>query len=463
MPQHLPLGAKTASEWVAAYQAGSASPLDALVHCLQIIEQKNGRLNAFVSLRAQDALKEARESNDRWRRGKALSPLDGVPIAIKDNLCTIDMPTTWGSLSGRQYMHGCDEAPIARLRASGAVIVGKTNCPEFTLEGHSRSPLHGTTRNPFDETRTTGGSSSGAAAAVASGMVPLAIGTDGGGSIRRPASHCGLYGLKPSIGTVRGEAGLPSLLLDFEVVGPIALCAADIRLAMRVMSDLSWLPNEAVQRPVRLLWVPRIDHAPVDPAILGSTQQWVEGLRATNAEVTYGSLPFDIGALSDSWSKFGAIGLAALFERYPQWALEEESSMHQIAAMGAALSATELWGLLERVAALRQACDHMFKSIDFVVTPATAALPWDANYPFPDHIDGVAVGPRGHAVYTGWVNAAGLPAISVPTEPVGGLPTGVQVIAARGRDACLVDWVDGIQDTRCLPGVRSFASRKPGF
>src|SRR5205085_2269264 len=140
-------------------------------------------------------MEEARAASARFAQGQAISPLDGIPLTVKDSLYTRDLPTTWGTPSLREWRTGEDEAAVARARAAGALVLGKTNVPEFALEGYTANPIFGVTRNPWNTELTPGGSSGGAVAAVAAGIGPLAIGQDGGGSIRRPASHAGLVGL----------------------------------------------------------------------------------------------------------------------------------------------------------------------------------------------------------------------------------------------------------------------------
>ena len=170
-------------------------------------------------MRRDAALAEAEASAARWQAGTPIGPLDGVPIAIKDNLPTHDLPTTWGCVALADHRPEHDELVVARARAAGAIPLGKTNVPEFTLEGYTSNRLFGTTRNPWNTALTPGGSSGGAVAAVAAGCVPLALGTDGGGSIRRPASHTGLVGLKPSIGAIAREHALPAAAARFRSRG----------------------------------------------------------------------------------------------------------------------------------------------------------------------------------------------------------------------------------------------------
>lgn len=436
-----------AAALAAAFRAGTLSPVQALEACLGRIAARNPVLNAFVALRAEAARADARASADRHARGAPLSPLDGVPIAIKDNLPTADLPTTWGSVAGREHRPAQDELAVARARAAGLVIVGKTNVPEFTLEGYTHNALFGSTGNPWNPALTPGGSSGGSVAAVASGMVPLALGTDGGGSTRRPAGYTGLVGLKPSIGAIAREWALPPLLLDFEVIGPIARTVADLALLFDLLAGpqaadpVSFAAAGAARAlppRLRLLYVPTLDDAPVDPGIAAACAAGVRRLQSLGHEISEGPLPLGLGALNAGWPRIGQIGLSWLFERHPHWRSGASGKFLAMAAEGAALPASQLWQTLEAAAQLRRDAAHLFERIDLIAMPSSAAMPWPADQPFPAEIDGRPVGPRGHAVFTGWVNAAGLPALSLPVEPVAGLPVGLQLIGPFGSDAALL-------------------------
>lgn len=432
-----------------AYRSGALSPVDVLRASLARIDQVQPTLNALVA-RREAVWAEAEASAQRHRAGRPLSPLDGVPVSVKDNLCLADAPTVWGSPALRAHPPAArDEWPVARLRASGALIVGKTNVPEFTLEGYTDNPVFGPTCNPWKPALTPGGSSGGAVASVAAGCTPLALGTDGGGSIRRPASHCGLVGFKPSIGAIARGDGLPSLLLDFEVVGPMARTVADARLLFDTLRgpdprDRSSLACAAAAsthtatdtpRPLRILYVPTLADAPVDPAIAQACEAATLALRALGHTVTVGPLPLDIAAITSQWPQVGQIGLAALFRQRPEWQPLASAKYQAMAEQGAALGAPALWRLLDTLEALRRDCAALFDAIDVIAMPSAAALPWPAQEAFPPTIDGQPVGPRGHAVFTGWVNAAGLPAVSVPTAHApNGLPIGLQLIGAYGAD-----------------------------
>ncbi len=213
-PQHVltpapaALWSLSAADLARAYAARELSPPEVLDAVLDRCDAVNPKINAIVTLDREGAREAARASERRWRAGTARGPLDGVPLTVKDNIPVRGLPTTWGSRVLADYVPTEDELPVARLRAQGVIILGKTNVPEFTLQGYTNNPLFGVTRNPWDLRLTPGGSSGGAVAAVAAGLGPLAIGTDGGGSIRRPAGHAGLVGLKPSTGRVARTRGL---------------------------------------------------------------------------------------------------------------------------------------------------------------------------------------------------------------------------------------------------------------
>ena len=449
-----------ATEMVAAFQAGTLTPLQALQACLARIETVNPALNAFVAMRTDGALADAQASTERYARSAPLSPLDGVPIGIKDNLPTSDLPTTWGSIAGHKYLAAQDELAVARARTAGLVIVGKTNVPEFTLEGYTHNTLFGTTRNPWNPRLTPGGSSGGSVAAVAAGMVPLALGTDGGGSTRRPAGYTGLVGFKPSIGAIAREDNLPPLLLDFEVVGPIARRMVDLQRLFEVVAG----PHAAdpgsfaalgaareMPKRLRVLYVATLGESPVDPAIAAACEVGARRLEALGHSVSAGALPLDLKTLIATWPHIGQIGLAWLLAKYPRWREGAGERYLEMASQGAAWPATMLWQTMETAEQLRRDAAHFFERVDLIAMPSSAAMPWPAEETHPPIIAGHAVGTRGHAIFTGWVNAAGLPALNVPVEPAGGLPIGLQLIGPFGSDAALLALGEAFETQGGLP------------
>jgi aspartyl-tRNA(Asn)/glutamyl-tRNA(Gln) amidotransferase subunit A len=432
------------------YRDGDLTPLAVAQECLARLDAVNPRLNAVVARRDERFLEEAAAATQRHARAQPLSVLDGIPLTVKDSLLTADQPTTWGTPALRQHQTGHDELAVGRARAGGALIVGKTNVPEFALEGYTDNPLFGATGNPWAPDLTPGGSSGGAVAAVAAGIAPLAIGQDGGGSIRRPASHAGVVGLKPSLSAWPREHVLPSLLLDFEVIGPLARTVADARLLFDAVrgpapADRSSLAaaQAAAQPPrkgaLRLLYVERMGAAPLDPQIAASVGHAVGQLAALGHHVEVGALPLDLDFFVEAWPQIGQIGLASMFAQHPDWEAQASPKYREMADTGRRLPASRLWQIVERVKQLRRDSAAVFEQLDVIVMPAAAALPWPLHEAFPRRIDGMDVGPRGHAVYTGWVNAAGLPALALPTAPSReGLPIGLQLIGAYGSDDALL-------------------------
>jgi aspartyl-tRNA(Asn)/glutamyl-tRNA(Gln) amidotransferase subunit A len=192
--------------------------------------------------------------------------------------------------------------------------------------------------------------------------------------------------------------------------------------------------------PLRLLYVERLGAAPLDPQVAHSVGQAVRGFAALGHRVDTGALPLDLDFFADAWPQVGQVGLASVFERHPQWEALASPQYRAMAELGRQVPAARLRQIQEQVGQLRRDCAALFEQFDVLVMPAAAALPWRADLAYPDRIDGQPAGPRGHAVYTGWVNAAGLPALALPCAPSReGLPIGLQLIARRGGDDQLLD------------------------
>ncbi len=434
-----------------AYRSRELSPVEVLEAVLARCEAVNPRLNAIVTLDAEGARHAARVSDARRRKGEALGPLDGVPFTVKDNIPVEGLRTTWGSRVLSEYVPAEDELPVARLRAQGAVILGKTNVPEFTLQGYTHNALFGTTGNPWNPRLTPGGSSGGAVAAVAAGLGPLAIGTDGGGSIRRPAGHAGLVGLKPSTGRVARVNGLPAILHDFEVIGPIARTTDDVALLFSAIAgpdprDRASVAFRGSADPIdfeppqlKILHVPRFGGSPVDPEIASHVTEAARHLEGLGHRVEDGHAPFDLAALDRIWAVVGPSGLAWFLLDHPGWESTVQEDIRRIAEQGAAWQAADYVDALDEVTRLRAQLAGVFARWDVVLTPCFAALPWPADVTHPDTIDGEPVGPRGHAVFTAFANAGGLPAISLPCRPArSGLPIAMQLVGRFGADELLL-------------------------
>ncbi|MEH6823807.1 MAG: amidase [Motiliproteus sp.] len=429
---------------------GALTPTALLDSLLARIDSHNPQINAFVALNPE-ARVEAQASEQRLLEGCSLGPLDGIAVAIKDNINVRGMVTTWGSCAFAQGpVAAFDELPVARLREAGMVILGKTNVPEFTLEGYTDNPVYGVTRNPWNSALTPGGSSGGAVAAVAAGLAPCALATDGGGSIRRPASHTGLIGLKPSTGRVARHHGLPQIMLDFEVAGLITRSVADAELLYSVIAGpdardrhslLAAEPDthETDASALRILYVPRFNDQPLDPEIASSVDAAAERLRSLGHKVTVGPLPFSLDFIDQFWPMLGSVAVGALFERYPEAEPLAAPKWQEMARAGREISAPRYLDAIDRIDQFRRTVTEAYADFDIIMTPSAAALPWPAAEPYPCMIDGQSVGPRGHAIYTGWVNACGHPGLNLPSAHSAlGLPIGFQLVGRFGADRQLL-------------------------
>jgi aspartyl-tRNA(Asn)/glutamyl-tRNA(Gln) amidotransferase subunit A len=445
-----PLWALNATELVSGYLAARFTPLDVIESVLERVEEVNSLVNAIVTSDADGARRAAFESTQRHRDGKLLSEIDGVPITIKDNIPVRGMRSTWGSRLFSNYIPEKDELPVARLREAGGIIFGKTNCPEFTLQGYTDNVLFGPTRNPWNLALTPGGSSGGAVSAVATGLGPIAIGTDGGGSIRRPASHTGLIGLKPSRGRVPRTDGFPAILLDFETVGPIARSVADVKLVMDIIApsdpnDPASMPfrdrpfRSEVPRPCRILFVPQFGDAPVDPEITAAVTRAADRLLDIGHHVETGVAPFDISSVERAWPVISLGGLAWLSSISAGFPMEASNLIRELATHGSNLSAADYVGALNSIKRVESQLSVAFETYDLLMTPSAAALPWKADQAFPGEIDGQQVGPRGHAVFTAFVNLVGAAGINLPCgQSSSGLPIGLQLVSRPGGDGLLI-------------------------
>ena len=446
-----PLWQLSACELQRRYREGSLTPLAVVQAVLARMDAVNPRLRAVVARRDDAVLAEAQGATQRHAQQRPLSALDGIPLTVKDSLFTAALPTTCGTAALRDHRTAHDELAAGRALAGGALLIGKTNVPEFANDGYTANPLFGVTGNPWDPALTPGGSSGGAVAAVAAGIGPLAIAQDGGGSIRRPASHTGLVGLKPSLSAWPRHHTLPGLLLDFDCIGPVARTVADVRLLFDAVrgaspvdrSSLAAAHAAALPRtpgPLRVLYVEHLNANPLDPQIAASCRRAVQHFDALGHRVEFGALPVDVSYLMEAWPQIGQVGLAAMFEQRPDWEAQASAKYRELAEAGRQVSGARVWQIMEHVTRLRRECAALFERVDVIAMPAAAALPWPAHEPYPTRIDGQEVGPRGHAAYTGWVNAAGLPGLALPALPSReGLSIGLQLIGPYGHDDLLLD------------------------
>jgi len=447
-----------ATELAARFRRGALAPSAALRAVLDRVAASNPVVNAFATLDEAGATQAAAAADARFAAGRPLGPLDGVPVSIKDNITVAGLRCAWGSELYLDYVPKEDETPVARLRAGGAVILGKTNVSEFTLgRGNVDTRAFGTTRNPWNPALTPGASTGGGAAAVASGFGPVTLGTDGGGSIRRPSCHCGLVGLKPSTGRVARRNGLPIILDDAEIIGPIARTVDDLAATLAVIQgplDEDRLSigvpgphGEPAARPLRILYVPQFGQWPVDDVVAESCAAAARNLAALGHVVEQGPLPVDLDLFEKNWPTFTAGGLAWLL-RGKAWRGRIGAIYEEMAEKGAALTAADYIEGLNAFREIQAQFARAFRGLDVIVTPCAGTLPWDAT----------KFGPTHHRAFTGIVNAGGLPGINIPCDPSPeGLPIGIQAIGGFGADWQLVALA------RQYEAAHPWADRWPGL
>ena len=441
-----------ATELVAAYRARDLSPVEATEATLQTHRGARRRPQRLLPRRPGSALKEARASEARWQSGEPAGPLDGVPVAIKDLLVTKGWPTLRGSTAIDPAGPWDDDAPVvAALRRSGAVIPGKTTTPELGWKGVTDSALTGVTRNPWDPAKTPGGSSGGSSAALAAGMVPLALGTDGGGSIRIPCAFCGLPGLKPTFGRVPAWPASPFGPVSH--VGPMARTVADLALLLDVIAqpdarDWQQLPPatpsfgaglEDGVTNLRIAFSPELGYAAVDPEIAALVAQAASAFTELGAHVEQVDPGFaDPRATFDVlWST----GAARAVEALPRTD-GIDPGLAAIAEQGRAHSGLDYLRACGERDQLAIAMSRFHETWDLLLTPAMPIAAFDAGREVPDQQRRPAL--------------AGLDPVHVPVQPHpaarGDGPVRVHRRRAPRRPA----------DRRPAPRRRPGAARGPG-
>lgn len=415
---------------------------------LEQIARINPAINAIVSkLPDEECLRLADEADRRLARGEAVGPLHGLPIAFKEFEPAAGFPHTVGSPIFKDRIATTDSVLVERLRAAGALPIGKTNISEFTMGSHTYNPVYGTTVNPYDVTKSAGGSSGGAAAAVSAGLLPLADGSDLGGSLRNPASFNNLVALRPTAGLVP-NAPTPFPLIELLAKGPIARTVSDAALMLRAIAGPDW------RDPRTYPLDPAMFDAPLDRDFSGVRVAWCPDL---------GGLPLDarVRALIDSHKRtFGGLG-ARVDEAVPDFSNADETfltlrcwmSAHVLGPLladhrsemkpeavwqierGLRITAAEVAVALQRHAELIERFTRFQQQYDYVVCTVSQVPPFDAGIPWPAAIDGVVM-----ENYVAWMKSAYwisltlCPAIAVPAGFTSdGLPVGIQIVG-RSRD-----------------------------
>jgi Asp-tRNA(Asn)/Glu-tRNA(Gln) amidotransferase A subunit family amidase len=433
----------TAHDLWMGYRTGRISPVEATKAALARIAAWEPRLNAMYITDTDGALAAAKASEKRWKAGAALGPLDGVPITIKDNIATRGWPAPVGTAAGDLTPGTVDAPPAARVREAGCVILGKTTMPDFGMLASGISSLHGVTRNPWNTTRNTAGSSSGAGAAIAAGYGPLALGTDIGGSVRLPAAYNGIFALKPSLGRV--PINPPWL---GRVTGPMTRTAMDAALLMNALTqpdarDYMCLPYEERDYPKLLdgeakgkrigLLLDIGTGTPAQPAVRAAVERAAKLFAGAGAHVEP-MKPFVSEAMVDGLDTVFRARAWADFERMTPERQQKVLPFIADWCRGAAgFSAAQAMRGLAQVFALREAAVAATEPYDFLLSPTSPITAYAAEEACPGNDP---VRPFGHICFTAPFNMSEQPAASVCCGyDAEGLPIGLQIVGHRFDDA----------------------------
>lgn len=451
---------------------GAVSPLEIVQAVLARLERVNPRLNAYCTVATEQALEVAKKATLAARRRSArLGPLHGVPVSIKDLTPTKGIRTTWGSKIYEQHVPTDDALVVARLKAAGAIVLGKTNTPEFGAGANTFNAVFGVTRNPWNPALTPGGSTGGGAVALATGLGPLAQGTDLGGSLRLPASFCGVVGFRTSPGLVPVHPA-PLAWDPWSVTGPMARTVADTALMLAAIAGadarapLSYAVNprvfiDAVRRPavrgLRVAWGGDLGVTPVDDEVRAVTRTAADVFRRLGARLEEAHPDFT-GLREIVVTSRGASMVARHEDRLPKWREVMQENLVNNIDQGLALTPSQI-GHAERLRSELWERVRVFQErYDLILTPTAAVPPFPVEWrsgpkdingrPMPSYID--------WAMLTYAFTVVGLPAISVPAGfTKAGLPVGLQIVG-RWRDEAAV-----LRAAAAFEGAQPWADRRP--
>ncbi len=435
---------RSALDLLAGYATGDLSPVATVQAALAAIEVDNPRTNAWVHVAAEASLEAAQASAARWAAGAPLGPLDGVPVGVKDLLGVLGQPMRRGSPAyAADFMPAEDSPIVARLREAGAILLGKTATPDAGCKLDTTSLVHGITRNPHDPALTAGGSSGASAAALALGHVPVAIGTDGGGSIRVPAAYCGVFGLKPSTGRIPAPVGP---FWPHAVTGPMTRTVLDTALVWNTVTrpdarDPYALPWQAMDwlaaarggvTGLRVAMAPRFNGIGSTPELAAALRRAATLLQAAGAVVTEAEPAWPCDPLAPFmvfWRCMYAQSVAML---PPAQAAAIDPVIRDITAAAAPISRADLQAAMAQRDALATALALFHTRYDLLLCPVMPCQPWAAGRATPPPLaeDDWAWCPFAYPF-----NLTRQPAASLPMGmDAAGLPLAVQLVAAAGRD-----------------------------
>ena len=446
-----------ASEQARLILEKSISPVELVDLCYSRIERINPELNALLALDEDGARAAAEGAEAAIGRGEPLGPLHGVPVGIKDNEMTAGIESTWGSLWMKGHVPTEDSIVVERLKSAGAIVLGKTNMPDWGLMIHSENRLGDHVRNPWDTGRTAGGSSSGSAAGVAAGLFALASGTDGGGSIRAPASFCGVFGIRPTLGRVPRYAGsdAPYVVNQFSQPGPITRTVEDAALVLNVIAgfdprdpDASRLPVPdygalIAQAPIglRVAYSPDFGYARVNGEVAAAVERAVLTIEDVGATVE----PYELDcsrAFEAYWPMICANQYAGSNGRFESRGDDLSSEAFRVYEYGARLTGRDYAIALGELDQLKARFDDLFDRYDLLVSPTMPTTAFQVGEPtaslLPPH-DARMWGFPAHSPFTFPINAIGHPGCSVPCGfDSTGLPIGLHIVGRRFQESVVL-------------------------
>ncbi len=457
-----------ATDQLALLESSEASASEMLESHLARIDAVNPALNAVVSMDAELARSRAAEIDESRSAGDPVGPLAGLVTAHKDLAETVDFPTTYGSPLYLDYRPAADNIVVARMKAAGAVAVGKTNTPEFGAGSHTFNPVHGVTANAYDQTKTAGGSSGGAAVALASHMVSIADGSDLGGSLRNPAAWNNVVGFRASLGRV-ANSGVGNAWIRHGIAGAMGRTVDDLTLLLGVLtpfdvSDPMSRPMDVsvidpVDKPLRIAWSADIGGLPVESDVRVAMENFrgdVEGLgwEIEDSEPSFEGADECFATLR-SWS----FATGQLSEFPPEDVAKMKGTVQEELAKGRELSAVEVGMAMNHLKTLWDRAVAFFAGVDLLIGPVTQLSPFDINEEYPGAVDGVP-----NERYIDWMKSCcritvmGLPALSLPagfTEE--GLPVGAQLIGGPWAD------LDVLRAAKTIESATNYGSRRPSI
>lgn len=466
---------QTAVQLASAVRRGELSPVEVVEAAQARLDRLEPRLHAFVHRADEQALADARRLEERLRAGGEGGPLAGVPVGIKDLVAVAGMPMAGGSAAYRDFVPDEDDVAVERLRAAGAIVLGKTSVTEFGYSGASHSPVSETTRNPWDTERTSGGPSAGSGAAVAAGVCPLAIAADGGGSIRIPASFCGIYGIKPSMGRVpmyprcRDERhpGLASWE-HLEHVGPVSRTVADAALMLSVIAgpdprDRHSIPVDDVDwqvaaggdlRGLRVAFSADLGYVAVDPEVARTVRAAADAFAELGREVEEADPGWpDPG---DALTALIALdtdlrGMREIVARHGH-----EMSPHLVDLVTREWSAEDFTDALVTRKAVCNAMWRFMRRYDLLLTPTLTLPPFAVHMQGPEKVGRRMVRSTAWLSFTFPLNLTGQPAATVPAGWTrDGLPVGLQIVGPHLGDALV------LRASAAYEAARPWAGRRP--